>query len=92
MVTSLVGWRDNESDTILWTADVSDDKPLDQIRYQWSFTRSDNNSGLTTPSFDNATVNPVTMVNYDPAISGTLQVTVTDDNGTGSSTQITYLV
>ncbi len=93
VVTSLVGWRDNESNTILWTADVSDDKPLDQIRYQWSFTRdSDNNSGLTTPSFDNTTVNPATMVNYDPAISGTLQVTVTDDNGTGSSTQITYQV
>ncbi len=94
VVTSLVGWRDNESNTILWTADVSDDKPLDQIRYQWSFTRDSDNgsSGLATPSFDNATVNPVTMVNYDPAISGTLQVTVTDDNGTGSSTQITYQV
>jgi len=94
VVTSLVGWRDNESNTILWTADVSDDKPLDQIRYQWSFTRDNDNgsSGLVTPSFDNATVNPVTMVNYDPAISGTLQVTVTDDNGTGSSTQITYNV
>ncbi|MDG2197745.1 MAG: hypothetical protein P8O70_12840, partial [SAR324 cluster bacterium] len=92
VVTSLTGWRDNASSTILWTADVSDDKPLDQIRYQWSFTRSDNNSGLTTPGFDNATVNPATMVNYNPAISGTLKVTVTDDNGTGSSTQITYNV
>ncbi len=178
VVTSLVGWRDNESNTILWTADVSDDKPLDQIRYQWSFQPDNNNlcsyysaafdtntgvflnrwdqatktsatvatlvapvntansiadndsSTATSPlanysivtglvrtvtiaggtqvsaptiegppgcvdkgiNFDNVTVNPATMVNYDPALSGTLKVTVTDDNGTGSSTQITYQV
>ena len=32
------------------------------------------------------------MVNYDPSVSGTLKVVVTDDNGTGASTEITYNV
>ena len=88
VVTSLVGWRDNDSGSILWTADVSDDGPLDQIRYAWDFTSNDNTS--LTPTFVDNTVNPATMQNYSPDISGILSLTVTDDNGTGSSTEITY--
>ena len=88
VVSSLVGWRDNDSGSILWTADVSDDGPLDQIRYAWDFTSNDNTS--LTPTFVDNTVNPATMQNYSPDISGILSLTVTDDNGTGSSTEITY--
>ncbi|MEC8543774.1 MAG: ELWxxDGT repeat protein, partial [SAR324 cluster bacterium] len=45
---------------------------------------------LLTPTFVDNTVNPATMQNYSPDISGILSLTVTDDNGTGSSTEITY--
>ncbi len=73
-------------------ADVSDDGPLDQIRYQWSFSRDSDNGtlGLPTPSFVDNVSNPATMVNYDPMISGVISLVVTDDNGTGASTEITY--
>lgn len=69
--------------TLKWTADVTDDAALNEIRYQWSYDGNDN-------VFSDPTKNPTIMLDYQPANSGTIQLTVTDQNGTGGSTTIAY--
>lgn len=69
---------------VTFTATVSDDGPSGELRYAWSFS-----SGL---SFADPTTNPAVLQGYDESVSGTVTVTVTDKNGAGGSTTVTYLI
>lgn len=79
-ITSLRGKRVGSD--IIWTATVVDDGPINALTYNWSFS-----GGLSF--FDN-TVNPATMQGYTPTASGNLVLTVTDHDGTGQSSTLTY--
>ncbi|MGK5094520.1 LamG-like jellyroll fold domain-containing protein [Deltaproteobacteria bacterium TL4] len=66
---------------IIWTATVNDDTAASTLRYLWTF------AGKT---FVDATTNPATLQNYTEATTGNLVLKVTDVNGTGGSTTVTY--
>jgi hypothetical protein len=72
-----VNGQRNGSD-VTFTATVSDDGPAGELRYLWSF-----DGGL---AFADATTNPAVLQGYNETVAGTLTLTVTDHNGTGSST------
>ncbi|MGK5094514.1 lectin-like protein [Deltaproteobacteria bacterium TL4] len=67
--------------TIIWTATVNDDGAASTLRYLWTF------AGKT---FVDATTNPATMNDYTESTTGNLVLKVTDGNGTGGSTTLTY--
>jgi hypothetical protein len=71
-------------DDIYWNAVVSDDDPVSAITYAWSF-----DGGL---SFENAAVNPAKMLNYTTSTSGNVSLSVTDNYGSGVTTQINYVL
>ena len=67
---------------VLFAASASDDGPAEELRYNWSFS-----GGL---AFDEPAVNPGLLQGYTQAATGTITLTVTDQNGTGGSTSISY--
>ena len=69
---------------VTFTAAVSDDGPAEELRYLWSF-----DNGL---SFKDPSSNPAALLGYSETVSGTLTLTVTDQNGTGGSTTLSYLI
>ena len=68
---------------LIWTADVTDDAPTDQLRYSWKFNGS-------TADFVDHTANPAVLTGYTDDTTGDLTLTVTDRNGTGGSTTVSY--
>ncbi len=82
IINNLVARRVPDTSNVEWSAQVSDDKPTDQdlLTYTWQF--------LPDASYNPAPVftansRTTTLSNYDPSISGTIQMTVTDgDNNT----------
>lgn len=85
-VTGLSLSRQDSELTI--TAVVTDDGPLSEVSYQWSF-----DGGST---FADATTNPAVLTGYSETTTGTVTLTVTDaDTGieaTGLSTTISFLI
>ncbi len=69
---------------VIWTATVSDDGPLAELTYAWSF------SGISAFAVNNT--NPATLGGYDETDSGDLTLTVTDQNGTGGATTVVMTV
>jgi alpha-tubulin suppressor-like RCC1 family protein len=70
---------------VFWGARVSDDKPLDQLTYAWSFVPGGTFS--PAPGFVDAagsptpTGNAATLANYTPSVTGELTLAVTDGDG-----------
>lgn len=82
IINNLIARRIPNTTDIEWRAEVTDDRPTDQelLSYNWQFL--DPAGTAIPPTF---TVNARTTIlsNYDPAVSGTIRLAVTDaDNGT----------
>ena len=72
-----------ENATLTWTADVTDDAPADRLRFAWKFNgRAD--------LFENSAANPAAMTGYTDDTTGELLLTVTDRNGQGGGTSVSY--
>jgi alpha-tubulin suppressor-like RCC1 family protein len=83
IINAISAQRVAGSSNVVWTADVSDDKPLSAVTYAWSFTPTGTYS--PAPALDPATAQSqtATLLNYSTAVQGTLTLSVTDgDNGT----------
>ena len=70
---------------VTYTATVTDDAPLSELTYAWSFVQSGGTPGAT---FAPAAANPATLTGYDETVSGTVELVVTD--GDGLSTTVTF--
>lgn len=70
---------------VTWTATVSDDGPLSEISYLWSFIP---NTVVNTASFSVSNVNPGILSGYDDSTGGTIILTLTD--GAELSTTISF--
>ncbi|MGK5092355.1 hypothetical protein WDW89_10145 [Deltaproteobacteria bacterium TL4] len=66
---------------ILWTAVVNDDGDSSALRYLWSF---DGGTLIDT------TANPSTLTNYTTSTTGTMVLKITDQNGSGASSTVSY--
>jgi hypothetical protein len=82
VVAALGGKR--VDDNVIWSAVISDDDPQNEMAYLWTF-----DGGL---SFEDDATNPANLLSYSTAATGNLGLTVTDNFGAGSSTQISYLL
>jgi hypothetical protein len=74
-LTAYNGERDGNQ--ITWTIEVSDDKPLDQLKYAWSFE-----DGGSFPSvvFADPTAKDAVMLNYDETVTGIITLIITDED------------
>ena len=82
VVTAISAERSGSN--VTFTASVNDDGPAGELRYLWSST--------TGVSFANTTANPAVLQGYSESVTGNVTLTVTDQNGTGGSTTVTYLI
>ncbi|HYO51666.1 RTX toxin [Archangium sp.] len=80
IINNLVARRVPNSSTIEWQAEVSDDRPTNQdlLTYNWEF--QPDATYTPAPAFG-ANSRATTMSNYDTAVSGTIQLQVTDADG-----------
>ncbi len=70
---------------VTFTATVSDDGPAGELRYLWTFDNA-------AASFADGTTNPAVLQGYDETIAGIVTLTVTDRNGSGGNTALTYTI
>ena len=70
---------------VSYTATVTDDRPLGELIYSWSFVQSGGTPGV---GFADPAANPGTLGGYDETVTGTVSITVTD--GDGLSTTVTF--
>jgi alpha-tubulin suppressor-like RCC1 family protein len=82
IINNLIARRIPNTTDIEWSAEVTDDRPTnpDLLTYSWQFL---NPVGVTTPPAFTVNARTTIMSDYDPAVSGTIRLAVTDaDNGT----------
>ena len=70
---------------VTYAATVTDDAPLTELTFAWSFVQTGGTPGAT---FAPAAANPGTLDGYDETVSGTVELVVTD--GEGLSTTVTF--
>jgi alpha-tubulin suppressor-like RCC1 family protein len=86
VITGLTAQR-NGTD-LTWKADVSDDGPLSNLTYAWSFTPL--GTYPQTPGFAVATTNPATIQNYTVDVQGTLTLEVREGTNDATRTTLKY--
>jgi hypothetical protein len=73
VITAILGKRSGAG--VVWTATLTDDKPLSELSYAWSF------SGSGGAVFSPANTNPGALTGYDETVAGTITLSVTDGDG-----------
>lgn len=85
---SLTAYNGERNDNqITWTIEVSDDKPLDQLTYAWSF---EDGGSFPDVVFDDPTAKDAVMLNYNEMVSGVITLIITDADGI--SVEISYIL
>jgi len=79
VINHLSGQRFIGTNNVLFTAAVSDDGPLSDLSYQWTFAPSGNFN--PTPDFIDDSTNGTTLTNYTEDVAGTLTLAVSDADG-----------
>jgi alpha-tubulin suppressor-like RCC1 family protein len=81
VINSVSAQRVMETSDVTFTASVADDGDLSALKYAWSFTPTEGTSFDPLPTFSGAT-NPATLQNYTALVQGTVELKVSDANGT----------
>ena len=74
-------------DNVIWSATITDDGPASELVIDWQFVQATGASALV---FGVPSDNPTVLFPYDETASGDIILTVTDGNGSGLSTTVTF--
>jgi alpha-tubulin suppressor-like RCC1 family protein len=89
VINGLDGRRVGDTSNVIFSATVADDGPDAALRYAWSFIPPQDVTYDPAPTFSGPT-NPATLSNYTTSVRGTLTLAVTDENGAGGTTTLSY--
>ena len=92
VINGLGGVRNGSMVTFIPT--IADDGPESELRYAWSFTLPQDVTYDPVPAFlggsSTSDANAATLINYTPSVRGTLTLAVTDQDGAGGTTTLSY--